>query len=553
MLKHLYIRNYALIEELNLDLQSGFSVITGETGAGKSILLGAIGLLLGQRTDTKCIQQNAQRCVVEATFDLTEYDLEPFFIENELEYDKSDCIIRREVTEAGKSRAFINDTPCNLTLLKQLGSRLIDVHSQHQNLLLGDEDFQLQVLDILSRNAKEKETYLQSYQQWKDAVRRLKEAQEEADQDKEDFDFIQFQLQQLQALNPQVGEDEALQEESNTLSHAEEIKTSLFQADQWMHEDESGVIHQLRRILQTMQNLCRIYNDVLPLSNRLESSFIEIKDIAAEISDKMDIVEVNPQRLQAIEERLDALYNLEQKHHVQNAAELIQIRQDLEKKTQNISNSDEYIAQLTKEVNERECEMKKNAKLLTKRRTEAITILQQEMVTRLIPLGIPNAQFSVSIEPREIPHPDGMDRITFLFSANKNGTLQPISQVASGGEISRIMLSLKALTSSCVHLPTLIFDEIDTGVSGRIAECMAQMMCEMGKYNRQIICITHLPQIASKGNWHYLVYKEDTDSQTLSHIRPLNDDERIMEIAHMLSGTNVTQAALENAKQLLKS
>jgi len=552
MLKHLYIKNYALIEELNIDLHSGFSVITGETGAGKSILLGAIGLLLGQRADSKSIQEGAQRCTIEAEFSLKDYHLESFFEQNDIDYNEEDCILRRELTTSGKSRAFINDTPATVAQMRELGQHLIDIHSQHQNLLLSTEDFQLNVLDLLAKDQVELETYKQSFSTYRKLQQELQDAIEQAAKNAQEQDYLNYQYQQLESLNPQSGEDETLQQESNTLSHAEEIKSNLYQTDSLLTNEDTGVLNALRHACQQMQNLTRIYPQAEELSERLESSYIELKDIAGEVSDQGESIEYNPERLQEISERLDALYSMEQKHHVDNSDELIRIKDELSHRLNDIANTDETIGQLREQVNEAKKVVEKQAAKLSQLRKKAAKTVEKDLQEKLAPLGIPNALFRVEFQQTE-PKSSGQDHVTYFFSANKNSTPQPIAQVASGGEVARIMLCLKALISGATSLPTIIFDEIDTGVSGRIAEYMAHIMKDMSQTDgRQVISITHLPQIAALGTSHYRVFKEDTTSKTLSHISELTPEERILEIAHMLSGAKVSEAAIENAKQLLK-
>ena len=552
MLKHLYIKNYALIEELDIEMHRGFSVITGETGAGKSIMLGAIGLLLGQRADSKVIQEGAQRCIIEAEFNLRDYHLESFFEQNDIDYNEDECILRRELTSTGKSRAFINDTPATVAQMKELGEHLIDIHSQHQNLLLGTEDFQLNVLDILAKDQMELEKYRRLYNAYRNLQQELEDAIEQSRKSAEEQDYLNYQYQQLEELNPQPGEDETLQQESDLLSHAEEIKSTLFQTESFLSSEDTGILKALRQAYQQMQNLAQLYPPAEEFSERLESSYIELKDIAGEVSDQGESIEYDPERLQQINERLDILYSIEQKHHVSNSDELIRIREELSRRLEAINNSDEMINQLRLKLSMAQEEVEKQANRLSQLRKSAAKIVEKDMQEKLIPLGIPNAYFHIVIEQTELKA-NGQDHVTYFFNANKNSTPQPIAQVASGGEISRIMLCLKSLISGVSNLPTIIFDEIDTGVSGRIAECMAQIMKEMSqKESRQVISITHLPQIAALGTSHYRVYKEDTKKKTLSHIIELNPSQRVEEIAHMLSGAQVTEAAIENAKQLLK-
>lgn len=547
MLKHLYIKNYALISELELDLRKGFSVITGETGAGKSILLGAIGLLQGETFRG----ENNEGCIVEADFDIEGFHLKEFFDENELEWNDSECTIRRQISSTGKSRAFVNDTPVNLSILKQLGNKLIDIHSQHQNLLLGKEDFQLNVLDILAQDQAELDQYHILFNAWKDATSQLKEKQEETEKNQADLEYLTYQVEQLRELNPKAHEDEELEEECRILSHTEEIKSQLFEASETLSGETGNVVERVRHTMQVVSELSKIYNDVKEMSERLDSAYIELRDISDEIEKKFENIEADPQRLQQIEERLDLIYTMEQKFHVSTTAELLTLKENLEEKLEHISHADEDLNALEEIVEKAFNDVEKQAKKLTEIRQKSAQKLEQEMAKRLIPLGITNAQFKIDIKNLSTPTEKGKDAVTYLFCANKNAHLQAIAQVASGGEIARIMLSLKALVSKNILQPTLIFDEIDTGVSGRIAECMGQTMKEMSEEG-QIISITHLPQIAAKGENHYRVYKEDTQTHTHTHIEELDAEQRVMEIAHMLSGANVSKAAIENAKQLLK-
>lgn len=550
MLRSLYIQNYALIEKLDIDFGSGFSVITGETGAGKSIILGAIGLLLGQRADVKSIRRGAAKCVIEARFEIAGYGMQPFFEENELEYE-DECILRREVYASGKSRAFINDTPASLVQMKELGEQLIDVHSQHQNLLLNKEGFQLNVLDILAHDEEELAAYQSLHREWKQAQRDLENLIALAGQNKADEDYIRFQLEQLEDAHLTAGEQEELEQEADTLSHAEEIKAGLFRAGQVMNSDEGGLLSALKECLNTMSGLQKVYPSAGELAERLESSYIELKDISQEISGKEEEVEFNPARLEEVNDRLNLVYTLQQKHRVSTVDELLALADDYAAKLSNITSSDEQIEELKSRSEALYNKVKKQAAVLTELRTAAAREVEKQMAARLIPLGMPNVRFRVEIGTRKEPGAHGADTVGFLFSANKNGALQNISSVASGGEIARVMLSVKAMIAGAVKLPTIVFDEIDTGVSGEIADRMADMMQEMGEQNRQVISITHLPQIAARGRAHYKVYKQDNETETNSHIRRLTDEERVEEIAHMLSGATLTEAALNNAKALL--
>ena len=552
MLRSLYIQNYALIEKLDISFEQGFSVITGETGAGKSIILGAIGLLLGQRADVKSIRTGATKCIIEARFDISNYHMQPFFEENELDYE-DECILRRELYASGKSRAFINDTPAQLAQMKELGEQLIDIHSQHQNLLLNKEGFQLNVLDLLAHDEPALSAYQAAYKQWKQAQNDLDRLLERAARDKADEDYIRFQWEQLEEAHLTKGEQEELEQEAETLSHAEDIKASLYRTDQLFNNEEGGLLSNLKECCNVMAELQAVYPAAEEWANRLESSYIELKDIADEVSDREEQVEFNPTRLDEVNERLNLIYSLQQKHRMDTVDELMALRDDYATRLASISSSDEEIETLKKRCGELQSEVRRQAAGLTEARREAAREVERQMAARLVPLGMPNVRFVVDMGERKEPGLHGMDTVTFLFSANKNGTLQNISSVASGGEIARVMLSVKAMIAGAVKLPTIVFDEIDTGVSGEIADRMADIMQEMANNDRQVISITHLPQIASRGRAHYKVYKKDNETETNSHIRRLTDEERVEEIAHMLSGATLTEAALNNARALLKT
>ena len=550
MLRSLYIQNYALIEKLDISFGAGFSVITGETGAGKSIILGAIGLLLGQRAEVKAIRQGASKCVIEARFDISAYGMEPFFEDNELEYEE-ECILRREVYASGKSRAFINDTPASLVQMKELGEQLIDVHSQHQNLLLNKEGFQLNVLDILSHNDEQLSTYQSLYREWKQAQQELADLIAHAEQNKADEDYIRFQLEQLEEANLSAGEQEELEQETDMLSHAEEIKAGLFRVGQLLTSDEGGLLAGLKESLNTMLGLQKVYSPATELAERLESTYIELKDVSQEVSSQEEDVEFNPDRLEEVNDRLNLIYTLQQKHRATTVEELLALAEEYAAKLAAITSYDERIGELTTLCDTLYNKVRKQAAVLTKARTGAAREVEKQMASRLVPLGMPNVRFQVEMGIRKEPGVHGEDTVNFLFSANKNGSLQNISSVASGGEIARVMLSIKAMIAGAVKLPTIVFDEIDTGVSGEIADRMADIMQEMGEQDRQVISITHLPQIAARGCAHYKVYKQDNETETNSHIRRLADEERVEEIAHMLSGATLTEAALNKAKVLL--
>lgn len=552
MLTSLHIQNYALIDRLDIDFGQGFSVITGETGAGKSIILGAIGLLLGQRADTKSIKTGAAKCIIEAHFDLKAYHMETYFEENDLEYDEGECILRRELSASGKSRSFINDVPAPLSQMKELGEQLIDVHSQHQNLLLGKEDFQLNVVDIMANDTQELATYKHLYLQWKKLSTELTKLTEEAEKSRADEDYLTFQLEQIDQLNIKNGEQEELEAEADRLNHAEEIKNALYIAGQNLCPDEgNGILSCLKEVQRQLRDIARVYPVAEELQERVNSSLIELKDISDEVESSLEQVEFNPARMEEVNNRLNQIYTLEQKHHVKSDSELLALSEELRSKLEAITSYDDRINQLSQEKEAIYTQLIEQARKLTILRKEASINIEQQLTEHLIPLGMPNVQFDIDFTGRKEPDAHGMDSIKFLFSANKNGQLQEIAHVASGGEIARVMLSLKALIAGAVKLPTIIFDEIDTGVSGKIAERMAIIMQEMGEADRQVISITHLPQIAARGTTHYRVYKEENEEGTTSHLRKLTKEERIEEIAHMLSGEHLTDAAINNAKELL--
>ena len=552
MLKRLYIKNFTLIDTLDIDLYEGFSVVTGETGAGKSIVLGAIGLLLGQRADSKALKAGTDKCVIEAHFDLSRYDLKPFFDENDIEYDGDDTIVRRELTAAGKSRAFINDTPVALTMLRELGEQLVDVHSQHQNLLLQKHDFQLSLVDIIAADDALLTDYRRCFDDYQDCCRQLTALQERVEQNRQQQEFLQFQYDELTAARLVCDEQEELERRSDTMTHAEDIKRALYEADNALSGDNSGIVTTLKNATAALHAIERVFPVASELTERMDSSYIELKDIASEVSAHLDDIDFDPAELDTINERLDRLNDLEKKYRVTTVDELITLRDNLARQLADIENSDDTIQQLRNRSDELKSRCQKAADALTRERTKAARKIEEELRQRLVPLGMPNVRFSVDIQPTEL-RSNGQDQVSLLFSANTSTPLQPVAQVASGGEIARVMLSLKAMISSAVKLPTIIFDEIDTGVSGKMAECMARIMQEMGGHGRQVISITHLPQSAALGTHHYKVYKEETASGTVSYMRELTAEERVGEIAQMLSGSAVSEAAIQNAKELLSA
>ena len=551
MLKHLYIKNFALIDELDIELRQGFSVITGETGAGKSIILGAIALLLGQRADPKAIKLGTDKCIIEAHFDISNYGIDDFFTENDIENEPNDCIIRRELTASGKSRAFINDTPVQLAMLKELGERLVDVHSQHQNLLLNKQDFQLSVVDIIAEDSCQLAEYQQIYRQYQQVKRELETLKESIERNRQNADFLQFQYDELSQASLVDGEQEELEQKNDTMSHSEEIKSALYDADNYMSAEQTGIVGAIRSALSSLKRIEKVYPVAEELVERLDSSYIELKDIAEEISGYLEDIDFDPVEMDTVVNRLDRLYDLEKKYNVDTVGELIAKRDNLRQQLDGIENSDEALSDLQEKMNVLKEEVHKEALVLTKIREAACKIIEKEMKDKLVPLGMPHVRFAIQMTTGEFDF-NGQDKVAFLFSANTSTPLQPVSQVASGGEIARVMLSLKAMISGVVKLPTIIFDEIDTGVSGKMAEKMAEMMQEMGNSGRQVISITHLPQIAALGSSHYKVEKKETASGTTSSMQELTPEQRVLEIAQMLSGSDISEAAIQNARQLLR-
>lgn len=540
-----------MIDELHIRFDEGFSVVTGETGAGKSIILGALGLVLGQRADSKSIQSGADKCVVEAVFDVSAYQLEDFFLSHDLEYDAKNCILRRELMSSGKSRAFINDTPAPLSVVKALGDRLIDVHSQHQNLLLADTQFQMNVVDIMAKTESLLVAYRREYDRYQSVVRQLEELEALAAKSRQDEDYLRFQVEELRAAQLTAGEQEELEAELETLSHTEEIKSALYKVTDNLIGEERGVVQQLKEALHDVEALEAYFPKAKDFADRLRSAWTDMADLASETDVLKEDVEFDPNRLEWVNERLNTIYSLQQKHRVPSVEELLAIQQQLTTQLSAIDLFDEQMETLTKQRETIYEALMVQAGALTARRHEAATEIEQQLVDRMVLLGIPNTRFRIELWPKEKPSADGMDEVCFLFSANKNEALKPVAQTASGGEISRLMLCIKAMIAGFAALPAIIFDEIDTGISGEIADKMADIMQDLGQ-KMQVITITHLPQIAAKGRAHYFVYKEDTAERTLTRIRLLTTGERVNEVARMLSGASLTDAAVANAKALLQ-
>lgn len=553
MLKSLFIQNFVLIDNLDIAFDKGLSVITGETGAGKSIILGALSLVLGARADGKSIKKDSDKCIIEATFDVSLYNLEGFFLKNDLEYDEKNCILRRELHASGKSRAFVNDSPVSLAILKELGSRLIDIHSQHQNLLLGDNRFQLKVTDALAENDILLILYKKEYNHYLALRRELKELTEAASRSQQEEDYLRFQLEQLTEAGLKAGEQEELEQEQETLSHAEEIKGSLYKISLLLQGDEeAGAVQLIKNALSTAESIESYYPQAKELAERLRSAYIELDDLAGEADTRKDDVEFNPERLEWVDDRLNEIYTLQQKHRVDTVEELIRIRQEFEEQLEAIGSYGEQIEKIKGQLKESKKELIQQAGVISAQRQNAAKLISEKLVTLITPLGMPNTRFVVQVTPKPEPDADGMDEVSFLFSANKNADLQPVAQTASGGEISRLMLCIKALIAGSTALPTIIFDEVDTGVSGDIADKMGDIMQDLGT-KMQVLTITHLPQIAAKGREHYFVYKEDMAERTVTRIKKLAKDERVKEVARMLSGSALTNAAIANAKVLLRN
>lgn len=551
MLQHLHISNYALIANVEIDFPMGFSVITGETGAGKSIILGALGLLRGERATPRIIKAGAQKCCVEASFDVSALGLGDVFEQNDLDFDGKECIVRREVTSAGKSRAFINDSPVSLSLLKDITGELIDIHSQHQNLLLTHEHFLLDILDTAAQDQEERDGYVHAFNNWRDATRQLQLLLEKKENGHADTDFLEFQLRELDAAKLHIGEQEELEAEAELLTHAEDVKRGLIEANAPFATDEGSLTQQIDNSIQALNGIEKVLPKVASLAERLESTRIELDDVSAELETLGEEIHFDPERQATVEERLDTIYVLEKKHKVNTIEALLQTRETIAAELNQVENIAEDILRQEKCVKQAEETLQTAAKRLSQARQQAAKKLQEALAGQLNGLGLANGRVAFSFTPRPRPDIHGTDRVTLLFSANKGVPAEDVAKIASGGEISRLMLALKSIMARFKGLPTIIFDEIDTGVSGSMAERMARVMGEMAR-STQVICITHLPQIAAAGQSHYRVYKSDGSGATESHISRLSARERIVEIANMLSGEELTEAAVNNAKSLLK-
>jgi len=549
MIQSLYIRNYLLIDHLELDFSSGFITITGETGAGKSILMGALSLILGQRVDTSVLKLKDAKCIVEGTFKPGER-VRKLFEENDLDFEQL-TTLRREIAPGGKSRAFINDTPVNLPLLKDVGKLLVDIHSQHQNLRLNDHLYQMEVITHMAGVEKELSRYSDTFSGFKEISRELERVKTETKALKEELEYMQFQFNELQSAHLLEGEMEELEADLQRAEHAEEIRTALFESTAHLSVESSGILDRLRASLSQLQKIGQLYTPAREMASRMESAYIELKDISSELELEAGKAGLEKGELEQLRERMDLLFGLMQKHRVQELNELISLRDQLGEKIEDLTFSDEKIGQLDQERSAHLHTLEQQAGILHKKRASAAKEMQLRVEEQLQQLGIPNARFRVELEQTREFDANGSDQVRFLFSANKQLSLEEISRVASGGEVSRLMLCIKSMVSDRKGMPTLIFDEIDAGVSGEIADKVGGIMDKLAE-GRQVMAITHLPQVASRGADHFVVYKEDTSDATYTRIRKLESDERISEIARMLSGEEITDAALSNARELLR-
>lgn len=550
MLLKLYVQNYALINELDVNLDNGLTIITGETGAGKSILLGALSLILGTRADTSVLLDKNEKCIVEGTFRIQDYDLSDLFKLNNIDYDVI-TTLRREINPAGKSRAFINDTPVTINLMKELGDRLIDIHSQHQTLMLNDNLFQMSVIDSFAGTTTLLNEYKRSYHHYKELKKEYQGVKEKADKNKADLEYYQFQLAQLDEAKLKSGEQQELESEHELLEHTEEIKLSLNGALSLFSSDNLSVLSLLREVKLYLGKIRTYLPDVESLYTRVESSLIELDDLSSEIDKLSSKIEADPQRLAQVTRRLDTIFSLLQKHRVKNLEELLSKHQEIKKLVSSIVSDDERLSELESLLEKEINKLKTISEQITEKRGRFIPDVEMKITNLLKQLGMPNAKFRISLIKSDDFTPSGMDHVDFLFSANKQIAPENIARIASGGELSRVMLSLKSLLTKNNNLPTIIFDEIDSGVSGEVADKVGQILSGMGKY-MQVINITHLPQVASRGTRHYHVYKDDVDDSTFTRVKLLTPEERIMEVARLLSGSEVTEIAMNNAKELLR-
>ena len=548
MLTRLYISNYALIDRLEIDFQSGLTIVTGETGAGKSILLGALSLIMGERADTKAVRDTTQKTIVEATLSITDYGLQTLFEQADVDYDE-DCILRREVSPNGRSRAFVNDTPVSLTFMREVATRLVDIHSQHSNMLLADPQFQLSIIDSLADNAKLREQYADIYGKYVDAQQKLTRFIEQHEKDKAEEDYMRFQLDQLQAMHLQPGEDTQLEQEQARLSNITEIKQSLWQIDHLFNDDQLSVIQHLKEIVNHLHGIEYLMPELEGMTDRAESALIDIKDMSATIAGALENLQLDPAQLERIENRLNDIFTLERKHQVDSVDKLIDIQKDYENRLMSLEKDDGFITTCQGLMEGYKRDAIILAEKLTDSRKQAARSFSKQLVDKARALALTNLRFDVNFSETDLIA-TGHDRVEFNMAFNKSQPLMPVKDTASGGEISRVMLCIKAIIAQQVNLPTLIFDEVDTGVSGDTASRMGEMMGDIAR-NIQVIAITHLPQVASHGNQHLKVYKSDDDQRTNTHVVSLESEQHVMEIARMLSGRDLNQAAIDNARALI--
>ena len=550
MIKQLHISNYALIDRLDIEFADGLTIITGETGAGKSIILGALSLILGERADLKAIRDADSKTIVEATFDIAGYGLEPFFKEYDIDWDEHECIVRRELSPSGRSRAFVNDTPVALAALRELVTRLLDIHSQHNNMLLSNPQFQLSILDSIAGNADLLGNYHKAYAEYREAEQRLAETVTAMERLKQNEDYIRFQLDQLQAMQLQPDEDQQLEALQARLSNITSLKEALWSVENELDGEENGVLAHLTSVVQRLDEAERCLTEISGMSDRVRSSLIDLKDIAQDVGNIMDTLNDDPSELARVDERLSSIYSLMRKHNAQNVNQLIDIQHDYERQLGEIDHNDEMLEQLKSQVEETFKTSTAIAADLSANRRQAATKFVKELLSLALPLGMKNLAFDVQLTPVKLSR-SGADHVEFMMAFNKNQRLMPVKETASGGEISRVMLCIKTIIARHMQLPSIIFDEVDTGVSGDVANMIGEMMADIARAI-QVIAITHLPQVAANGDHHLRVYKTDNERETLTHVEQLSDQEHVMEIARMLSGKDLNQAVIENAKSLIK-
>lgn len=550
MIKQLHISNYALIDRLDIEFADGLTIITGETGAGKSIILGALSLILGERADLKAIRDADSKTIVEATFDIAGYGLEPFFKEYDIDWDEHECIVRRELSPSGRSRAFVNDTPVALAALRELVTRLLDIHSQHNNMLLSNPQFQLSILDSIAGNADLLGNYHKAYAEYREAEQRLAETVTAMERLKQNEDYIRFQLDQLQAMQLQPDEDQQLEALQARLSNITSLKEALWSVENELDGEENGVLAHLTSVVQRLDEAEHCLTEISGMSDRVRSSLIDLKDIAQDVGNIMDTLNDDPSELARVDERLSSIYSLMRKHNAQNVNQLIDIQHDYERQLGEIDHNDEMLEQLKSQVEETFKASTAIAADLSANRRQAATKFVKELLSLALPLGMKNLAFDVQLTPVKLSR-SGTDHVEFMMAFNKNQRLMPVKETASGGEISRVMLCIKTIIARHMQLPSIIFDEVDTGVSGDVANMIGEMMADIARAI-QVIAITHLPQVAANGDHHLRVYKTDNERETLTHVEQLSDQEHVMEIARMLSGKDLNQAAIENAKSLIK-